>query len=66
MSLPDNLLSETEVAERLKWSVYTLRDRRSRGKPPAFIRIGSSVRYDPAIIQAFIDAGRVSPGEDAA
>ena len=52
------LLNEREAAGRLGLSVKTLRRWRWAGHPPAFIKIGRAVRYDPAEIEAFIAAGR--------
>ncbi len=54
-----NLLKETEVAEILNVEVASLRRWRwAGGKGPRFIKIGAAVRYDPADLVAFIEAGR--------
>lgn len=67
---PEPLLDEHETARRLNWSVKTLRRRRWAGLPPAFIKLGRSVRYTPAEIRALIEAGRRTstsdPGGDTA
>ncbi len=39
------LLNETQVAEFLGLSVATIRKRRRQRQPPAWIKIGTSVRY---------------------
>ncbi len=57
-SWPKRLLNEFEAADRLGLSVKTLRRWRWAGHPPAFIKIGRAVRYDPGVIEALISAGR--------
>ena len=52
------LIDEHEAAERLGLSVKTLRRWRWAGRPPAFVKIGRSVRYDPTVIEGLIAAGR--------
>ena len=52
------LLNEFQVAEMLGFSVATLRRRRWAGKPPAFVKIGSAVRYKPAVIATLIQQGQ--------
>ena len=54
----DRLLTVTEAAAFLNISVKTLRRWRWAGKPPRFVKIGYAVRYDPADLSAFIEAGR--------
>jgi hypothetical protein len=41
-----------------------LRRWRWAGHPPRFIKIGAAVRYDPADMQEFIEAGRRSSTSD--
>ena len=55
---PEALIDENETARRLAWSVKTLRRRRWSGLPPRFVKIGRSVRYEPAEVEAFINAGK--------
>ena len=55
---PTQLLNEFEAAERLGLSVKTLRRWRWAGRPPAFVKIGRAVRYEPEVIEALIAAGR--------
>ncbi len=52
------LLNEHEAAQALGLSVKTLRRWRWAGRPPAFVKIGRAVRYDPAVIEGLIAAGR--------
>jgi predicted DNA-binding transcriptional regulator AlpA len=62
-SLPANgLWNEVEVAERLGIQVSTLRKRRLQRRPPAWIKVGRSVRYEPADVEQFVAAQRVEPG----
>ena len=58
MAYPEILLTEAETAERLRWKKTTLQRRRWAGLPPQFLKIGRSVRYDPEVIEAFIESGR--------
>ncbi len=58
LRLPGSLLNENEVAGTLNVKVATLRRWRWAGKGPRFLKIGGAVRYDPADLQAFIEAGR--------
>ena len=52
------VLTEIEAAELMGWSVKTLQKRRWQGKRPAFLKIGASVRYDPAELIDFIEGAR--------
>jgi excisionase family DNA binding protein len=55
------LLTEKEAAQRLGLSVSTLQQRRFRGRPPVFVRLGKSVRYRPEDLDAFVAQSRVNP-----
>ncbi len=55
---PEKLLTEAQAAELLGWKRETLQRRRWLGEKPEFLKIGRSVRYSPAAIAAFIEAGR--------
>jgi len=62
---PDNrLLTELEAAAFLSVEPTTLRRWRWAGHPPGFLKIGGAVRYDPAELQEFIEAGRRSSTSD--
>jgi hypothetical protein len=52
------LVGETDAAEILCLSVKTLRRWRFAGRGPSFHKIGACVRYRPADLEAFIEAGR--------
>ena len=59
--MPNNLVrlvDEREAAERLGLAVATLRRWRWVGRGPLFVKIGGAVRYDPADLDALIEAGR--------
>jgi hypothetical protein len=55
---PARLLRETQAARLLAIEVSTLRRWRWAGSEPEFIKIGAAVRYDLAVLLAFIRAGR--------
>lgn len=63
------LINEHEAAGYLAVRVATLRRWRWAGKGPRFCKIGGAVRYDPADLEAFIEAGRrkstSDPGQGA-
>ena len=54
----DRLLTEQQAANLLGWSKKTLQQRRWRGVPPTYCKIGGSIRYLERDILAFIGAGR--------
>jgi hypothetical protein len=57
--LPSNrLLNERQASDFLCLKVSTLRRWRWSGCGPEFVKIGAAVRYDPAVLRAFIAAGR--------
>ncbi len=49
------LLTEREVAKLLKVSVATIRRRRLFRLPPKWLKLGSSVRYEPDVIRHLIE-----------
>ncbi len=59
------LLNETEAARILAMQVTTLRRWRWAGKGPRFVKVGAAVRYDPADLATFIEAGRRSSTSDS-
>ena len=71
MSIPtklnamSHLLTETETARILSLKVSTLRRWRWEGKEPNYLKIGNAVRYDPAVIDRYIDESRRSSTSDA-
>jgi excisionase family DNA binding protein len=50
----NRLLNEKEVAERLAVSVATVRRWRFSGQGPRATKVGASVRYRPADIEAYL------------
>lgn len=52
------------TAKVLGVAVATVRRWRWAGKGPKFLKLGGAVRYDPADVQAFIDASRRSSTSD--
>jgi predicted DNA-binding transcriptional regulator AlpA len=61
----DRLLTETEVADRLGVKVATLRKRRLLQRPPAYHKIGRSVRYAPSDVEQFLAGQRIEPRRSA-
>lgn len=57
-SITESLLDERQVAQLLNISVATLRRRRLLKLPPDWLKIGASVRYQPATIAAFLKTTR--------
>ena len=60
------LLTEKEASEVLSLSLATLRRRRGKGRPPQFVKIGSSVRYRVEDLDAFIQDSLVPAVEKEA
>jgi|AADL01.1.fsa_nt_gi predicted DNA-binding transcriptional regulator AlpA len=60
------LLNEFELAHWLGLSVMTLRRTRSANpeRHPPFLKINSSVRYDPAEVQKWLDSKTVNSLDD--
>lgn len=52
----DHLLTEVELADRIRVAVATLRRWRWSGGGPPFVRLGRCVRYDPAHVRAWLGA----------
>lgn len=63
MNSVETLLTEREVAQRLKVSVATIRRRRLFRQPPEWIKIGASVRYRPEAVERLIESGTCIPVE---
>jgi predicted DNA-binding transcriptional regulator AlpA len=55
------LMNEKDAAAYLSWSVKTLQARRHLCKPPRYRKIGRSVRYVLADLQAFVESCTVEP-----
>jgi predicted DNA-binding transcriptional regulator AlpA len=54
-TVPQDLLTEHEVAQILKVSVATIRRRRLFRQPPDYLKIGASVRYRREAIERLIE-----------
>lgn len=57
----DILMNERDAAAFLNWSVKTLQARRHLCKPPRYRKIGRSVRYVLADLEAFVESCTVEP-----
>ena len=55
------VVDEKQAASYVNLSVKTLQARRAAHKAPAFLKIGRSVRYRMADLDAFLAAHRVDP-----
>lgn len=62
MDLLNRLLNENDVAELFGYHVQTLRNQRSAGVGPPYIKINRSVRYRLEDIQEYLSERRVIPG----
>lgn len=58
---PTTYLRPDDLAERWQTTTKTLSNWRHRGEGPAYVKIGSSVRYPLSAVEDFEDAGRVEP-----
>ncbi|NQW89643.1 helix-turn-helix domain-containing protein [Curtobacterium sp. VKM Ac-2861] len=59
LPFPD-LVSDVDVAALLGVSPKTLANWRSAGIGPSYFKVGGRVRYDQAVILAWLDAVRVA------
>lgn len=53
---PERLLNDHDVAAIANMHVQTLRNWRPKGIGPKFLKIGSSVRYHPRDLAAWLDS----------
>jgi len=56
-----HVVDEKQAAAYVNLSVKTLQARRAAHKAPAFLKIGRSIRYRMADLDAFLSAHRVDP-----
>lgn len=56
-----HVVDEKQAASYVNLSVKTLQARRAAHKAPAFLKIGRSIRYRMADLEAFLAAHRVDP-----
>lgn len=59
--VPVEVVDERQAAAYLNLSVKTLQARRASYKAPPFLKIGRSIRYRLADLDAFLAAHRVDP-----
>lgn len=59
------LLTTQNAAERLGLSPRTLEALRVRGGGPSYLKLGRLVRYEPAALEAWIDARRLVSTSDS-
>ena len=52
---PDQLMTETEVADLICITARALQNWRLRGGGPEYVKIGRSVRYQRSDVMSFID-----------
>ena len=52
----DGLLDGHDVARILKMSLFTIRNWRSRGQGPKYVKIGSAVRYWREDVMCFVSS----------
>ena len=58
----ESLITASEAAKRLGMSNNALATLRSRGGGPRYVKVGRSVRYDPADIAKWVEAHKITPG----
>ncbi|MBP3729938.1 MAG: helix-turn-helix domain-containing protein [Mailhella sp.] len=58
-------VNEREAAEILGFSVRTLQNRRYLGQPPTYVKLGRTIRYKLADLEAFLMSSTVAPRSDA-
>ena len=56
-----DLLTDTQLAARWQLSRGTLANQRSQGRGPAYLKLAGRVRYRRSDIEAYEQAGFVSP-----
>ena len=61
MPFSEPLLREFDVAKLRPTSPGTLRNWRSKGRGPEWVKVGGSVRYRPSALEAFVDSHACYP-----
>ena len=59
--IDERVLSDTEVADRLGVSPFTVRAWRRKGNGPRFMKMGRAVRYRSEDVEAFKEMALVDP-----
>ncbi len=60
------LINPPEAADRLCVKPATLEKWRITGRGPAYVKVGRSVKYDPAELKAWIESRTVNSTSEAA
>jgi hypothetical protein len=55
------IIDEKKAAEFLGLAVQTLRNRRHKRLPPAYVKLGRSVRYQMDDLKDFVNKSRIDP-----
>ena len=63
-SLKAKVVTEKVAAEMIGLSVKTLQNHRYLGLPPTYVKLGKSIRYRVADLQAYLDECTVMPREE--
>ena len=63
---PEALLTPDEAADLLRMTAKALRQRRSRGEAPAFLKNGFVIRYRKREVDAFMLGGNTGNSEPTA
>lgn len=58
------IVNEKEAARMLGWSVKTLRNRRWLRQAPRYLKMGRTLRYKVADLEAFLEKCAVEPCSD--
>jgi len=57
----EKILNELEVSRATRLALPTLRNWRSLGKGPAYVKMGRAIRYRESDVQNFVDRSRIDP-----
>jgi excisionase family DNA binding protein len=64
--MSSRLLTSAELAEKLNWSLSTIHNRLSQGKPmPPAMKIGGELRFPEDELHAWLDAQRLPSVEQS-
>ena len=55
----NNIMNDRQAAEFLGLSVSTLRARRNQRRPPEYLKLGRSIRYQRETLEKFLESCRV-------
>jgi predicted DNA-binding transcriptional regulator AlpA len=57
----EKILNEKEVALATRLALPTLRNWRSLGRGPAYLKLGKAIRYRESDVQAYVEKSRIEP-----